>query len=90
MQIIYSYIEPWIIDQSVYIMSDKDTEPVMYNKVPLENLPDYLTLTYTEKNCDKIILHGSTYVFTEEIAEQIKNSAITNYNLNNINIEVVK
>ena len=89
MQIIYSYVEPWVVDQNVYIMTDS-VEPVMLEKVPLENLPDYIALTYAQMKCDKVILHGSTYGYTQQIADDIKTYGLNNYGLNNINIEVVK
>lgn len=89
MQIIYSYVEPWVVDQNVYLMSD-GLEPVMLEKVPLENLSDYIALTYAKEHCDKIILHGSTYGYTMQIADDIKTYGLNNYGLNNINIEVVK
>ena len=89
MQIIYSYIEPWVVDQNVYLMND-GIEPIILEKVPLENLSDYIALTYAQKNCDKVILHGSTYGYTTQIADEIKTYGLNNYGLNNINIEVIK
>lgn len=89
MQIIYSYIEPWISDQNVYIMTD-NTEPVILEKVPLTGLSDYIAYIYKTKNCDKVILHGSNYVYTDQIAQDIVSDGINNYGLNNINIEVIK
>lgn len=89
MQIIYSYIEPFFADQSVYIMSD-GTEPVMIDKVTIDALPNYLATEYMNRNCDKIILHGSNYAYTNEFAELIQDYSINNYGLKNINIEVIK
>ena len=89
MQIIYSYIEPWVVDQNVYIMTD-NTEPVILERVDIGALSDYIAYTYKQKKCDKIILHGSNYAYTNQIAEDIVSDGINNYGLNNINIEVIK
>ena len=89
MQIIYSYIEPWVIDQNVYIMTD-GINPIMTNKIALDDLPAYLSTEYANHKCDKIILHGSNYTYTNEFANMIKEYSINNYGLNNINIEVIK
>ena len=89
MQMIYSYIEPWIIDQSVYLVGDNE-EAQMIAKVPLTSMADYIAVTYVEKNCDKVILHGSNYSYTTEVANQITNYCMNNYGLNNINVEVIR
>lgn len=89
MQIIYSYLEPWVIQQNVYLISG-DEEAQLLDKISLENLPEYLAYTYTQNNCNKIILHGSSYNYTTAFAEDVKNVFINNYGLNDINIEVIK
>ena len=89
MQIIYSYIEPWVIYQNVYVMTD-GINPVMTDKIAIDDLPVYLSTEYANHNCDKIILHGSTKLMTEQIAEDIVTYGNTNFGLNDINIEVIK
>lgn len=89
MRIMYSYIEPWITNQNVYLMTD-DLKPVVNDKISLENLPAFLATSYNNKECDKIILHGSTKGITEQCAEDIRNYGLTNFNLNDINIEVIQ
>jgi len=71
-------------------MSDKETEPVVNNKVPLDSVASYLATCYNNRECDKIILHGSTKLMTEQIAEDIVTYGNTNFGLNDINIEVIK
>lgn len=89
MQIMYSYIEPWVIDQNVYIMSD-GIHAVLLEKIPLENLVEYLNIKYRENKCDKLILHGSNYAYTNQIGEDIINYSLNNYGKNDINLEVIK
>ena len=55
MRIMYCYIEPWVVNQNVYLMND-GIEPVVTDKISLEDLPVYLVNAYKEKNCDKIIV----------------------------------
>ena len=90
MQIMYCYIEPWILNQNVYLMNDNETVPVMTNKVPLDSVASYLATCYNNKECDKIILHGSAKIMTEQIAEDVITYGNTNFGINNINIEVIK
>ncbi len=89
MQMIYSYIEPWVIDQSIYLIGD-NAEAQILDKVPLTSMADYIAVKYMENNCDKVILHGSNYSYTNEVANQITNYCINNYGLNNIDVEVIK
>lgn len=89
MRIMYCYIEPWVVNQNVYLMND-GIEPVVTDKINLEDLPVYLANAYKEKNCDKIILHGSVKGITNQCAEDVINYGLTNYGLNNMNIEVIE
>ena len=89
MQIIYSYIEPWVVQQNVYIMND-GIEPIITDKVALDDLPAYLATEYINRKCDKMILHGSNYTFTNQFADMVKTYSVNNYGLNNMNIEVIK
>jgi len=70
-------------------MSD-GIEPVLLDKVPLENIPEYLNIKYRENKCSKLILHGSNYAYTTQISEDIINYSLNNYGKNDINIEVIK
>ncbi len=90
MRIMYCYIEPWIMDQNIYLMSDTEGEPVINNKVPLDSVPAYLATCYKNKECEKIILHGSAKLMTQQVADDITTFGLTNFGLNNINIEVIK
>lgn len=89
MRIMYCYIEPWVVEQNVYLMTD-GIEPVVNGKINLDDLPAYLATSYNNKECDKIILHGSVKGMTERCAEDVSTYSMNNYGLNNINIEVIK
>ena len=89
MRIMYCYIEPWILKQNIYLMSDGQ-EATINAKIDLDQIPEYLASAYAFKECDKILLHGSTPALTNKYAEDILSYGLTNFALNNINLEVVK
>ena len=45
MRIMYCYIEPWVVSQNIYLMND-GIEPVVTDKINLEDLPIYLANAY--------------------------------------------
>lgn len=89
MRIMYCYIEPWIVSQNIYIMND-GINPIVTDKIDLENVPTYLATAYNNHECNKIILHGSVPAITQQCAEDIAQYGLTNFGLNDINIEVIK
>ena len=90
MRIMYCYIEPWLINQNIYLMSEEETEPVINNKITLDDVPAYLATCYKNKECDKIILHGSAKMMTQQVVDDIMTFGANNFGLNDINIEVIK
>lgn len=89
MRIMYCYIEPWVVQQNVYLMDD-GLKPVQLNKIDLENVANYLATSYNNHECNKIILHGSMPALTQQFADDIIQYGLTNFGLNDINIEVIK
>lgn len=88
MRMMYCYIEPWIIEQKVYTVEDDTSTPL--GEVKLEELPIFLATAYSEKEYEKIVLHGSIKGIVEESVERTKTFALTNFGLNDINIEIIE
>ena len=89
MQIMYCYIEPFIMNQNVFVGKDKG-ELEFLGKVKIEDMPEYFTTTYQNENIDKIILNGPAKDYIKEISNSVKEYAVTKYNLKDIKIEVIK
>lgn len=89
MQIMYCYIEPFIMNHNVFVGSDKG-ELQLLGKVKIEDMPEYFTTTYQNENIDKIILNGPAKDYIKEISNSVKEYAVTKYNLKDIKIEVIK
>ena len=89
MRIMYCYIEPWVLKQNIFLMVE-GAQPVINAKIDLDQVSEYLASAYAYKECDKIILHGSTPALTNKYAEDILSYGLTNFALNDINLEVIK
>lgn len=83
--VIYCYIEPFIINQNIYISNDATEEPKLAEKVTLDSLVPFLAYNAKDYN---IHLHSSSKNLTTGYADEIREYAMREYNLNNINIEV--
>ena len=85
MPVIYCYIEPFVINQNIYVSNTPTEEFTLKEKVTLDTLVPYLA--YNAKDYT-IRLHSSSKNLSMGYAEEITNYAMHEYNLNNINIEV--
>ena len=83
--VIYCYIEPFVMNQNIYISNDVTEEPKLTEKVTLDSLVPFLA--YNAKNYN-IHLHSASKNLTIGYADEIREYAMREYNLNDINIEV--
>lgn len=81
----YCYIEPFIVNQNIYISNDATEEPKLIEKVALDSLVPYLAYNAKDYN---IHLHSASKSLTVGYANEVREYAMKEYNLNNINIEV--
>ena len=82
---LYCYIEPFVINQNVYESFGPTEEFKLKEKIPMDELIPYLALNAKDYS---IKIHSGSKSMSIGYAEEIKNYALTSYNLNNINIEV--
>lgn len=85
MPVMFCYIDPFIMNQSVIEITPNDN--VILFKGPLELACDYMAGQYSMKEYDRIVLKGG---LADSAAEMIREYAITKYSANNIKIEVLK
>lgn len=84
MPVIYCSIDPFVMNQTVLEMSDNNTKAIFNGN--MTEIAVFMAQAYSTKKYDRIILQGSQ---TEKIVEDIRFYGLTNYNLNNIEIEVI-
>lgn len=69
----------------VAVPEDGESYPLFMGD--FENICNYMAAEYQTKNYDKIMLSGP---YAEAVADRVRTYSKTNYNLDDINIEVVK
>lgn len=84
MPVIYCNIDPFVMKQSVLEMSNNGAEVIFSGN--MTEIAVFMAQAYSTKKYDRIVLQGSQ---TEKIVEDIRFYGLTNYNLNNIEIEVI-
>ena len=71
----------------VYLVNEPKAAPKLLAKVPVNELPNFLAEfvhTYKDKS---VTLYG-VQKYTQQIADSLIETAQTNYNLNNIEVEL--
>ena len=81
----YCYIEPFVINQNIFISNNPTDEFKLKEKITLDNLVPYLAVNSKDYN---IRLHSESKNLSLGYADEIREYAMREYNLNNINIEV--
>lgn len=84
MPIIFCYIDPFALKQQVIKISANNTEQIYSGSI--DEISHYIAFIYNDEDYQKIILKGS---LAENIADQIRLYAMTDYNKNKIEIEVI-
>lgn len=59
-------------------------------KVPLDDLPNYLVTSYVNNKCGQILIHSNSTEYSKKYVQDIKEYALTKYGLNDINIKIVE
>lgn len=90
MSIIYCYIEPFVINQNIYLLKDGESYMEFQEKVPLEELPSYLVTSYVNNKCGQILIHSNSTEYSNKYVQDIREYALTQYGLNDINIKTVE
>lgn len=85
MPVMYCYIEPFVINQNIFISNNPIDEFKLKEKITLDNLVPYLAVNSKDYN---IRLHSASKNLSLGYADEIREYAMREYNLNNINIEV--
>lgn len=78
---------PVYLVDDVYLVNEPKAAPKLLAKVPINELPSFLAEfvhTYKDKS---VTLYGAQK-YTKEIADLLLETAQTNYNLNNIEVEL--
>lgn len=84
MPIMFCHIDPFVMNQTVVEMSSDTLETIFAGS--MLQIADFMAKAYSTKKYERIILQGQ---MADDIAEQIRTYALTDYNLNNIEIEVL-
>lgn len=87
MPIIYCNIQPFIAEQSVYVIND-DGQQVLVGKTPLDYLHRVVPEICYSKDCYNVRLTCSVGPIAQEISKNIQKEEIKAYSINKIHIEV--
>lgn len=85
MPIIFCYLDPFSMKQSV-IKIENDKSEVMYS-ADLNHVAEFMANTYATGKYSRIVLKGQ---LAELMSENIRSYCLNMYNLNKIEIEVLK
>ena len=86
MPIIFCNVNPFTVYQ--YVLEVSKTSNREIYKGNLEQVADFMANAYSTNQYDKIVLQGNVYA--NFLEEKIRTYAKTNYDLNEIKIEVIK
>ena len=85
MPIMFCYFDPFTITQNVLVITQDDSYSLCAGS--MDEVCDLMAAYYATGNYSQIVLKGT---LAETAATQIRTYAKMNYNLNEINIEVLK
>ena len=85
MPIMFCYIDPFVMDQQVVKLTPGTTEVLFTGS--LDNVCQFMSNEYHNGDYNKITLTG---MLAESVAEKIRDYGKTLYDLNDIEIEVLK
>lgn len=85
MPIMFCYFDPFTMKQTVMAITQNSSAFLCDGS--MEEVCDLMAAYYATGNYSQIVLKG---MLAESAADQIRTYAKTNYNLSNINIEVLK
>lgn len=81
----FCYIDPFIMNQDVVRLTPGSTEVIFHGT--LGEISDFMVAEYANQEYDRITLKGT---LAETVADQIRMKSKTNYNINDIKVEVLK
>lgn len=84
MPVMFCYIDPFVMNQSVVELTPED-QKVLYSG-QLDEVCNYIAQEYMNNKYDKVVLKGT---LAESVADQIRAYSIMSYGYNDIEIEVI-
>lgn len=87
MPIIYCNIQPFVAEQSIYVINDSGQQ-VLAGKTPLEHLHQVIPEICYNKDCYTVKLICSVEPIAQEMSQNIQKEEVKTYSANKIKIEV--